>query len=230
MVVKQTSKLNWWLPLAAAAIAGLLVLAGCPDDTSDMAQQISRGGGSQSSGSAGQEVTRRTPPQQSSSQQAAAPAAETPAGAAGAGGEGEAAAAEEEPAEPEYTGPKVNSEIIELKAPYPEHTGKGRYDIKIEISSDELLEQGVWDILFFDEEGNQVASDRQSLKIPLGDTHPRLLKFSGLYCMKMPASVELRLTDLEAAESAADGGGASSGGGNGGGGGGSRGMGMGAGM
>ena len=184
--------------LLALAI-GALCMASCQDDAEAMARQQL-------------EMTRAARAnQQTPANDTVKPAAE-PSGkpSADTGGAAEEPAADEEPAEEEYTGPKVEVNILELKAPYPEFDGKGRYTLKVEVSSQELLKRGVWDILFLDAEGNEVARDRQDLKIPMGD-HPMVLKFSSVFCLSKPESVELRQTDLTATAAAEDGGNAAGG-------------------
>ncbi len=172
----------WWV-LLVMLVAGLVILDGCKDEAAEMAkQQIS-------SRPANRERQKRNTQDADSGTETADPAAET--GAEGTG--------EEPAAEAEYTGPKVDVTILECKPPYPEFAGKGRYTIKIEVSSQEYLERCVWDILFFDTEGKEVAKDRQELKIPMGD-HPMVLKFSSLFCMAKPETIELRQTDLKATQ------------------------------
>lgn len=162
---------------AALAMLGVALLAGCPDDEAAMTQQI---------GSSRPGATTSTP---AKPKPATGDPAALPAGVAPDATESDP----EESAEEAYTGPMVVVTDFAVKIPYPEFTGAGRYDIDVSVEVAEPTNSGVWKILVFDAEGNEVGTQMQFLMIPFG--RPKPLSFNAFYCSEVPASVEFRLTD-----------------------------------
>jgi hypothetical protein len=190
--------LVWWALLALLAFA-LVCAAGCEDETARMAKQQLAMGSKKQANKPNTPASTKSDDTSKAGQDGKDAAKDAVAATDAKPGEGE-----EAPAEEEYTGPKILVNVLETKAPYPEFEGKGRYTLKIDVSSEEMIDRAVWDILFFDKDGNKVASDRQELKIPMGD-RPMVLKFSGLFCMAKPETVELRKTDYKATAAAEQG-------------------------
>jgi hypothetical protein len=128
--------------------------------------------------------------------QAAKPADSKPAGEipamATAGESGEQA---EETAEPVLV-ENVIIESVEVKAPYPEFDGEGRYDVKVTLLLKEYEEAQVYRIVAVDEEGTEVGSQDKHLKLPLKKA--RTFDFNEFYCTHMPSTIAFYRTDKEA--------------------------------
>lgn len=103
----------------------------------------------------------------------------------------------ETPAEEEYTGPIVTILIESIDNGIPEYEGKAKYDIKLEVQSDEVpATPGVWEIKAFDENGELVGESKKHLTIP--SSYPKILALNGFYCSMAPVSFEIRRTNGEA--------------------------------
>lgn len=211
------------LIFAVAALALVLALtAGCPkDDNAAMAQQMRSGRQSAS-------TTKKpyTPPP---GMDATANAAES--GAAEKPGETPAGTTEQPGGETteagEYTGPKVDITDLTVKAPYPEYTGQGRYDLSFNVELEESTPAGVWQLRALNDAGDVVGTLEQFLTLSYGWKKP--LDFKALYCSEIPTKVEMRLTDKQPVKEEGEqtGGGAGRGAGGGGGGAGGEGKGPG---
>jgi len=166
--------------LAALVICGLSGgIAGCNDKgEQEMMQQMLSSGNN-------------------SGTQTAAPAdraaaGETPAlGAAQNAGEQTA----EDTAQPELV-ENVTVEVVEVKAPYPEFDGEGRYDVRVTCLLKDYEEAQVYRIVALDAEGNEVGSQDKHLKLPLKKA--RTFDFNEFYCTHMPVSIAFYRTDKEA--------------------------------
>lgn len=161
----------------AALLAGLAAVAtGCDEgNEADMYQQM-MAGGSQGSSSR---------PQPSAGQDAGMG---LQTGAEATGEE----AASDEPVLVE----NLVIEKVDVKAPYPEHTGEGRYDVKVYLMTEEHAEPQVYRIVAVDKDGNEVGSQEKHLKLP--QKKARSFNFSGFYCTAMPVTVAFYLTNKQA--------------------------------
>ncbi len=102
-----------------------------------------------------------------------------------------------ETAEAEYTGPLVTITIESIENGIPEYTGKGKYNIRLEVQSDEVPPTpSIWVIKAFDEEGTEVGETKKHLTIP--SAYPKIIALSGFYCSSQPSGFEIRRTDGEA--------------------------------
>ncbi|MCB1215764.1 hypothetical protein KDL44_00100 [bacterium] len=202
------------LLIIIATLLGLLLAAGC-DQGEDPAEAMLRASGSRTPGGAGG---------RSSGAQT-----ETPAGGGGGllaeGGAAAGGAADAanpcnpcnpcETVEEEYTGPKVEITVESVENGIPEYTGKAKYDIRLEVQSDEVpATPSIWVIRAFDEEGELVGETKKHLTIP--SSYPKTIALSGFYCSNWPTSFQVRRTEgegLSIEESQAGGSSSSSGGG-----------------
>ncbi|MEZ5339407.1 MAG: hypothetical protein R3F46_14240 [bacterium] len=176
-----------------ATLLGLLLAAGC-DQGEDPAEAMLRASGARTPGGSAN---------RGSGEQAAAPAGG--GGAAGMLSDGSAAAAETDAAnpcnpcgeaEPEYTGPNVEITVESVENGIPEYTGKAKYDIRLELQSDEVPPvPSIWVIKAFDEDGNMVGETKKHLTIP--SSYPKTIALSGFYCSNWPATFQVRRTEGE---------------------------------
>lgn len=90
-------------------------------------------------------------------------------------------------------------ENVDVKAPYPEYDGEGRYDVKVHVMTEEYAEPQVYRIVALDEEGNEVGSQEKHLKLP--QKKARSFNFNGFYCTHMPTTVAFYVTNKQAVAS-----------------------------
>jgi len=96
-------------------------------------------------------------------------------------------------AEAEYTGPVVTIMIDSITNNIPEYDGKAKYDIKLEVQSDEVpATPGVWEIVAFDEDGEKVGESKKHLTIP--SAYPKILALYDFYCTQAPVSFQIQRT------------------------------------
>jgi hypothetical protein len=162
--------------LAALLIGGLATgLAGCNDKgEQEMMQQML----SSNNGTPAKPADR-------------AAAAETPGMATGTEAEEQA----EETEAPELV-ENVIIEDVEVKAPYPEFDGEGRYDVKVTCLLKQYEDAQVYQIVALDDEGNEVGSQDKHLKLPIKKA--RTFDFNEFYCTHMPTTIAFYRTDKEA--------------------------------
>jgi len=175
-----------WLTVAVLTALLLSILCGCDDDTSTMAQQMgsARPGSSVNSRSQVNPSNTTTPPPATAAPDQAQPCGDaTPEAGA-------------EMVDGEYVGPTVLTDKLTVDAPYPEFNGEGRYDISVNVHTEEPVEGGVWDIILYNENDEEVGKQQQFLVIP--STIPKSLVFYAFYCKNMPSKIEFRLTNKEA--------------------------------
>jgi hypothetical protein len=99
-------------------------------------------------------------------------------------------------------------ERVDVRAPYPEFDGEGRYEVTVFVMTEVYAEPQVYRIVALDEEGNEVGSQEKHLKLP--QKKARSINFNGFYCTHMPFTVEFYLTGKQAV-AASDGGGGTAG-------------------
>lgn len=202
-IIQNTLTRGGIVLLVAVLAAMLALVAGCPqDDTASMAQQM----GSARPGATASGQQRKPDASQP-------PAGQKPDGMQPAGAEGGTAQAPgmdgtEQPggtaAEEEgYDGPKVIIEDLVVKAPYPEYSAEGRYDLSFTVELEEAAPAAVWQLRALNEAGEVVGSLEEFLTLSYGWKKP--LDFKGLFCSEMPVNVELRLTDKEPVQAAEEG-------------------------
>lgn len=190
-----------WLPglLGVASLLSLALVSGCPDESADMARQLSQGA-PRKSGSGGS--AQQAPPGKAEAPGLAGrdgqPAAAGEPGQDGRPGlpgkAGEPAPGAEEAAE--AAGPKTEYKLLNVKAPYPRFTGAGYYDFDVEVTALESIPVSVWNIKVLDEAGEVVGSDQQVLVLVLN--RAKSFSFRKFYCSSLPVAVELELTDKKA--------------------------------
>jgi hypothetical protein len=178
---------NKLLMIAMLLLGMLLFAAGCPQGE-DPAEAMAREFNARQAAKGG--TGKEAAPDAANGKTAGAPtdpalAAGTPANPC------------EVPAEAEYTGPIVTIVIESVENGIPEYDGKAKYDIKLEVQSDEVpATPGVWEIKAFDETGELVGESKKHLTIP--SSYPKILALNGFYCSNAPVSFEIRRTDGEA--------------------------------
>ena len=177
--------------MVALSLGGLaLTAAGCNDSSeADMYQQMMAGGN----------TTSARP-------QAADDGPDTPVGLAETDPEAEV---------PEELVPVENLVIekVEVKAPYPEFEGEGRYDVTVYLMTEVYAEPQVYRIVALDEDGEEVGSQEKHLKLP--QKKARSINFNGFYCTHAPLTVALYLTGKQAVAATGGGTGGSAGSGDG---------------
>lgn len=167
--------------LSALVIGGLsLLTVGCNDHSEqDMMQQMIASGNNSGN------QTSKPPAKGVAGEKPAIPGAENPAQSGD-----ETEAAPEEPID------NVIVESVEVKAPYPEFDGEGRYDVRVSVLLKEFEDAQVYRIAALDAEGNEVGSQEKHLKLPLKKA--RSFDFNEFYCTHMPTTVAFYRTDLTA--------------------------------
>lgn len=99
--------------------------------------------------------------------------------------------------EDEYAGPKVSITIESIDNGIPEYTGKGKYDIRLEVRSDEVpATPSIWVIKAFDDSGEVVGETKKHFTIP--SAYPKTLALSGFYCSNQPTSFQIRRVEGDA--------------------------------
>jgi hypothetical protein len=88
-------------------------------------------------------------------------------------------------------GPKVTIEVKEIKVPAPRFTGKGRYDITMDVSVTPAQDEGVWKISALDEKGKVVGSEERQLL--LLREKPQTIVVNDLYCMTKPVAMKMEI-------------------------------------
>ena len=158
----------------------LLFVAGCPQGEDPAEAMAKRYNETHSQSSTSDNAT--TPATKSGAQDAALNPADAAANPCG-----------EAAVEEEYTGPAVTITIESVDNHIPEYDGKAKYDIKLEVMSDEVpATPGVWEIKAFDEAGELVGESKKHLTIP--SSYPKILVLSGFYCSSAPVSFQIRRT------------------------------------
>ncbi|MCB1188419.1 hypothetical protein KDL29_14745 [bacterium] len=114
----------------------------------------------------------------------------------------------------DYTGPKVEITIESVDNGIPEYEGAAKYEVRLEVQSDEEVPTpSIWEIKAFDEAGEVVGETKKHLTIP--SSYPKIIALSGFYCTSQPISFQVRRTEgegLSVEESQGGGGGDSKGG------------------
>jgi len=113
-----------------------------------------------------------------------------------AGSEGSEQTSDEGEAAPEEPIDNVIIESVEVKAPYPEFDGEGRYDVRVSVLLKEFEDAQVYRIAAMDADGNEVGSQEKHLKLPLKKA--RTFDFNEFYCTHMPTTLAFYRTDKEA--------------------------------
>jgi hypothetical protein len=85
----------------------------------------------------------------------------------------------------------VTVDLKEVKAPYPRFSGKGRYDMTIDVSVTPPQDEAVWKIAALDAAGKEVGSEERQLL--LLRERPQTIVVNDLYCTSMPISVKLSI-------------------------------------
>jgi hypothetical protein len=93
-------------------------------------------------------------------------------------------------------GPKVILTLKDVKAPYPEFTGRGNYSIKLSVEGTEPTDFAVWEFVAFDEKDKEVGRIPQAVKIPYKSV--KNLEFTNVYFLAEPVRFEVHLTDKKA--------------------------------
>ena len=156
--------------------AGLALASGCQRDSATrMAQQISASQGSTAA------------PQPPTGAPAAPPPGGAPAQPPPAGGQGKGEVVEST---------EVVVTNLEVKAPYAEFNGAGRYSVKLSVVAKEPVKPAVWRIVAYGEDGKEVGHQDQHLVIP--NNKPRSLTLDDFYCSSRPVKLAFLLTNLQA--------------------------------
>jgi hypothetical protein len=88
-------------------------------------------------------------------------------------------------------GPKVTINVKEIKAPYPRYSGKGRYDVTIDVSVQPSQDEGVWKVSALDATG-KVVGTREEQFVLLREK-PRTLILDDFYCLSAPTSFKMEI-------------------------------------
>lgn len=198
----ETKYFSIMIVFVGVLACGLLFGTGCneQDDTAEMAAQMQ---------------SMRSKSQSKRDQANAAPTkpvpGQPPVGENPCAPDGEP----EEPVIPAYTGPKVLVKDFEVRLPYPEFDGAGRYDIKCWVQSEVPVSSStVWEVIARGPEGTEVGS--KELHLVIYDSYYKPLDLNSFYCKSVPASLEFQATEKTPSKTgetgSADGGGKKGGG------------------